>query len=224
MLEGVVAGRIVVVRRALALSKAGVLLAHSLLIKQHVVEVEVGEDAVVGNAVVRVGRLEVVQVRETSTVRSTEIGRHVLVTIVDSVALLTLEELENVILNDRVLADGTSVGSGGLARDAVTNGEDILKAVMLESVAVNIDHTLAVAHTRGKEELVLTARWVDIGANEVLFDRFASVHVLEDCNLGECLFTDAQELPSEIDLNAALRTLVKSHFVSVGEGIDELVW
>ena len=39
--EVVKAGRIVVVRRSLALSKAGVLLSHSLLICQHIVEVEV---------------------------------------------------------------------------------------------------------------------------------------------------------------------------------------
>lgn len=224
VLEGVVAGRIVVVRRALALSKAGVLLAHLLLIAHHVIEVEVREDTVVGNAVVRVGRLVVVEMREASTVRSTKIGRHVLVAIVDSVTLLTMEVLENVMLYDGVLVDGASVGTGGLARDAVTDGEDVLKAVMLESVAVNIDHTLRVAHTRVEEELVLTARWVDVGANEVLLDRFTGVDVLEGCDLGLGILTDAQELPSEMDLNAALGTLVKSNFVGVREGIDELVW
>ena len=95
---------------------------------------------------------------------------------------------------------------------------------MLERVAVNIDHTLAVAHTRVEEELVLTARWVDIGANEVLLDRFTSVHILENCNLGVGILTDTQELPSEMDLNATLFALFESNFVGVREGIDELVW
>ena len=95
---------------------------------------------------------------------------------------------------------------------------------MLESVAVNIDHTLRVAHTRVEEELVLTARWVDVGANEVLLDSFTSIHILEGCNLGLGIFTDAQELPSEMDLNTAFVTFVKCNFIGVGEGIDELVW
>lgn len=224
VLEGVVAGRIVVVRRALALSKAGVLLAHLLLIHHHVIEVEVREDTVVGNAVVLGGRLEVMEMREASTVRSTKIGRHVLVSIIDSVAFLTLEVLKNVMLYDGVLMDGASVGTGGLAGDAVTNGEDVLKTVMLEGVAVNIDHALVVANTGVKEELVLTARWVDVGANEVLLDRFTSIHILEGCNLGLGIFTDAQELPSEMDLNTAFVTFVKCNFIGVGEGIDELVW
>ena len=100
-----------------------------------------------GNAVVGAGRLEVVKVGEASTIDGAKIARHVLVAIVDSVTVLALEELENVLLYDRVLADGTSIGSGGLARDAVTDSENVLKAVMLKRVAVDIDHTLAVAHT-----------------------------------------------------------------------------
>ena len=222
--EVVVAGRVVVVRWALALSKAGVLLAHSLLLPHHIIEVGVREDTVMGNAVVLGGRLEVVEMRESSTVCMTKIGRHVLVAIVDSVALLAFEELKNVMLYDGVLCDGAGVGTGGIAGNAVTNGKDVLKAVMLKRVAVNIDHTLLVAHTRIEEELVLTAWWVDVGANEVLLNRFTSIHILEGCNLGKGFLTNAQELPSEIDLDTALGALIESNFVCVREGVDELVW
>ena len=119
------------VRRALALGEAGVLRTHSLLRPHHIVEVEVREDAVVGNAIVRGGWLEVMQVGEAGPIGSTEAQRHVLVTIVDSVAVLARKEAENVVLHDRVLMDGTGVGTGGLPADAITDGKDILKTVVL---------------------------------------------------------------------------------------------
>ena len=131
MLELVVGGWVMPVRRALILGEAGVLRPRSFLLPHHVVEVEVGEDAVVGNAVVRGGWLEVMQVGEAGAIGSTEAQRHVLVTIVDSVAVLAREEAEDVVLNDRVLMDRTGVGTGGLTADAITDGKDILKTVVL---------------------------------------------------------------------------------------------
>ena len=70
MLKLVVGGWVMPVRRALTLGEAGVLRSCTLLLPHHVVEVDVREDAVVGNAVVRGGRLEVMQVREAATVGS----------------------------------------------------------------------------------------------------------------------------------------------------------
>lgn len=54
----------------MTLGEASVLLAHLLLVAHHVVKVKVREDAVVWNAVVRGGRLEVMQVREAAAVGS----------------------------------------------------------------------------------------------------------------------------------------------------------
>ncbi len=223
VLQGVEAGGVVVVRGALRLCEACVLRTHALLVRHHVVEVQVGEDTVVRHRVVRGGRLVVVQVRETGAVGSAQVERHVLVSVVDGVALLALEELEDVVLHDGVLLDSTGVGAGGLARDAVTDGEDILVLVVLESVAVNVDHTSGVADTRIEQELVLTGRWVDVCADEVSFDGLTGVNVLEDGDLGVSLLTDAEELPAEVDLNATLGALLKSDLVGVGEAVDEFV-
>lgn len=49
VLQGVVLGRVVVVRRTLVLGETGVFLTHLLLVRHHVVEVQVGEDTVVGD-------------------------------------------------------------------------------------------------------------------------------------------------------------------------------
>lgn len=145
VLDGVVTGWVMEVRWALVLLESGVLLAHALLLVEGVVEVDVGEDAVVGHAVVGWRGLEIVQVRETGSVSVAEPEHHVLVAVVDGVGLLTLEEAEHVVLDDGVLVDGTSVGTSGLSADAVTNGEDILEPVVLKGVAVDINLTLLVA-------------------------------------------------------------------------------
>jgi len=104
-----------VVRRTLGLGEASVLLAHLLLVAHHVVEVEVGEDAEVGSGIVGGCGLVIVKMGETGAIVSTKIERHVLVAVVDGVALLALEVLEDVVLHDGVLLDGTSVGTGGVS-------------------------------------------------------------------------------------------------------------
>jgi len=68
VLEGVVAGGVVPVGRTLSLFEFSVLLALLLLVAHHVVEVQVGEHTVVGNAIVGGCGLEVVQMREASGV------------------------------------------------------------------------------------------------------------------------------------------------------------
>lgn len=223
MLELLELGGVVVVRGSLTLCEAGVLLTHLLLVGHHVVEVEVGEDAVVRDAIVGGCGLEVVKMGETSAVMVTQVVRHVLVTIVDGVAVLSIKETENVLLNDRVLLDSASVCATGLSANAITESEDILITVVLESVAVNINHTLGVTNSRVKQELVLFARWVDGGANVVFLDDLTRVDVLEDGNLAISLHLDAHHFPAEVNLNTALCALVKSNLVGVGEGIDEFV-
>lgn len=160
---------------------------------------------------------------ETSAIGGTQVEWHVLVSIVDGVAFLTLEEGEHVVLDDGVLPDSTSVGTGGLARDAVTDGEDVLEFVVLQSVAVHVNHTGVVADTGIEDKFVLLGGRVHIGTNEVSLDLLTSINVLEGGNLGVGILADGEKLPAEVDLNTTLVALLKSDLVSVREGINELV-
>lgn len=223
MLKGVVLGGVVVVGWALGLVERRVLLTHLLLVAESVVEVQVGEDAVVGHRVVGGGGLVVVQMRETGAVVRAEVGRHVLVAIVDGIGLLALEVLEHVMLHDRVLLDGTSVSAGGLTGDAVANGEDVLVFTVLEGVAVDVNLTLAVADTSIKQELVLTRGRVNVGTHEVLLDGFTRVDVFENSDLASGILTDGHHLPAEVNLDTTLSALLKSDLIGVGESINALV-
>ena len=223
VLQSVVAGRVVVVRWALVLREGGVSGTHAELVVDGVVEVEVREDAVVGHAVVGGSGLEIVQVRESGAIGVAQPEWHVLVSIVDGVALLTLEELENVVLDDWVLVDGTSVGTGGLAADAVADGEDILVSVVLQGVAVDIDLAGGIADARVEDELVLLAGWVDVGVGEVMLHGLTSVDVLEGGDVSAVLLADLEELPAEVDLDASLLALFEGDLVGVWESVDELV-
>jgi len=68
VLEGVVPSRVLLVGWSVILLERSVLLSHLLLVTDHVVEVEVGEETVVGDGVVGGCGLEVVQVGESSGV------------------------------------------------------------------------------------------------------------------------------------------------------------
>ena len=155
VLEGVVPSRVLLVGWSVILLERSVLLSHLLLVTDHVVEVEVGEETVVGDGVVGGCGREIVQVGESSGVGGAQPEGHVGVSVVNGVALFALHEAQNVVLHDWVLLDGSRVGTGGLSADAVPDREDILELVVLKGVAVNIDLAVSVADTGVKEELVL---------------------------------------------------------------------
>lgn len=140
VLEVVVTGRVMVVWWAVVLLERSVVRSHANLVIDEVVEVEVGEDAIVRHAIVGTGWLEVMQVGESSTVSAAKPEWHVLVAVIDGVALLTLEEAQHVVLDDRVLMDATGVRASRLSADAVADSENILELVVLQGVAVDVDH------------------------------------------------------------------------------------
>mmetsp|Transcript_37409 Transcript_37409/g.49175 ORF Transcript_37409/g.49175 Transcript_37409/m.49175 type:complete len:382 (-) Transcript_37409:101-1246(-) len=161
--------------------------------------------------------------RETGAVGGAEVERHVLVAVVDGVALAALQVLQQVVLHDGVLLNSAGVGAGGLASDAIADGKDVLELAVLQGVAVDIDHTGGIADAGVEEELVLTGRRVDVGTDEVLLDGLTRVDVLEDGDLGVGILADGLELPAEVKLDAALLALLHGDLVGVGEVVDELV-
>lgn len=89
--------------------------------------------------------LEVVQVAEVGGVGVAEPERLIRVTIVDTVAFLILEESDEVILNDWVLGDSGSVGASSFETDCVTEGEHILKLLVLKGVFVDVHHAVSIS-------------------------------------------------------------------------------
>ena len=144
VLEGIEAGWVLVVRWAAVLLERGKLLAHANLVLDEVVEVEVGEDSIVRHAVIRGCRLEIMQVGETSAIGVAHPEWHVLVAVIDSVALFALKEAQHVVLDDGMLMDRARVRACRLSTDAVTDSKDIFELVVLKGVAVDIDHAIPV--------------------------------------------------------------------------------
>ncbi len=83
--------------------EAGVFFSLSKLRLDHAIEVLLGKNTVLGNPVIHRCRLVVVQVLEVGGVRVAKEEGHKSVPVVDSVNFLTLQEAENVVLNNRVL-------------------------------------------------------------------------------------------------------------------------
>lgn len=114
--------------------------------------------------------LVVVQVLEAGCVSVSELEGHESVAVVNSVDLLTLEELEHVVLHDGVLCCGGTLSTGSIETDSVTKCEDVVVGVMLKSVLVDIDETFAVSEAGILNPLVSLGRRVDVGLEEIFLD------------------------------------------------------
>jgi hypothetical protein len=169
--------------------------------------------------------LVIVQVLEAGCVSVSEEEGHESVAVVNSVDLLTLEELEHVVLHDGVLGSSGTLSTGGLETDGITEGEDVVVGVVLKSVLVDVDETFAVSETGILNPLVSLGRRVNVGLEEVFLDDLTGVNVLESSDLLSVVgvLLNLEHFPSEHNFDSTLVALVKSDLVSVGELVDLLV-
>lgn len=137
----------VVVRRSACLLEAWEFLTSLHFTLHNSAEVPSSKDAVVGNPVVHGSRLVVVVVLEVWCIRVSEPERHESVSIINSIQVLTLHELLNVVLDDWNLMDDGSLGSGGVNADAITKSKNVLESLVLESIWVNINNTFGVSNS-----------------------------------------------------------------------------
>lgn len=169
--------------------------------------------------------LEVPGVLEAVSIRVAEIEWHVRVSIVDTVQLLTIHELLNVVLDNWVLGMSSMLSSSGISLNAVTKSKDILESSVLESVWVDIDEASVVGNSSFNEFGVWNRWWVDIQMSEWVLHSLTAVDVLESCNFLTALISvKFDHFPSEHNINTSLVALVKGDFVGIWEFIDFLIW
>lgn len=113
----------------------------------------------------------------------TEPEGHERVTIIDSVKVLTLKVLLQVVLNNWGLMDGSSLGSGCVNANAISESEDVFESLVLKSVGVNIYNTFLGSDARIKKLLMGLAGRVNHSREEILFNGLSSVDISECCNL-----------------------------------------
>ena len=89
-------------------------------------EVPLGEEAIGWNPMVVLCGLISPGVLEAGGVRVREVEWHISESIIDGIALLTLEELLQVVLDNWALSVGSMLSSINLSLDAVTEGREVL--------------------------------------------------------------------------------------------------
>jgi len=94
-----------------------------------------------------------------------------------------LHEAKKVILDYRVLGNGTSVGAGSLETNSIPKSKDVVVFIVLKSVLINIDTTISISEASVSKELMGLGWWVDASRVEVFLDSNTCVDVLEDGNL-----------------------------------------
>ena len=169
---------------------------------------------------------EVMQVLEVRSILVSKVEWHERVAIVNCIALLAVQVLQNVVLNNWVLVDCSNVGSGKIfSSNAVSEGEDVLVRLVLKRVLVNIDEALMVTKTGISDQFLGLAWWVDTSCEEWLLNDFAVVNVFENSNfLVVFVVLDFNHFPTEHHINVSLVTFIKSNLVCVGKLVDLLVW
>ena len=149
---------------------------------------------------------------------------HECCTIVNGVAVLSLEVVEHVVLDNGALVHRSFLRTGGLKANSVTKGKDIFVLLVLKSVFVNINATPGVRESSVSKEFVGLGWGIDAGDVERLLNDFLCVDILEHGNLlFVFIFLYLEHFPAEHDIDAALVALVKRNFVSISELVDFLV-
>lgn len=131
----------VLIRRSVSLLERGVLDTLVQISLHLVAEVPLGEQTVGWYPMVVLCGLIVPQVLEAGGMRVRKVEWHVCESIVDRIALFSLEELLQIVLHDWALSVGGMLGSCDLSLDAISKGENVLKSLVLESVWVHIDES-----------------------------------------------------------------------------------
>jgi hypothetical protein len=192
---------------------------------QHLREVVAGEDTVVWVLMVRCSWLEVVSVRELGRVRVSQPQVLLRETVVNTVAVLAVQEAEHVVLDHWVLGNSGVVGTGGLETDSVTEGEHVLELVVLQGVLVDVHHAVGITETGLSNDWGWLGGWVDAASEEVLLNDLTRVNILHHGDLlALSIALDLSHFPAEVDLDSTLVALVKSNLVGVWELVDHLVW
>lgn len=102
-----------------------------------------------------------------------EVERHVAVTVVNRIQLVTFHELLHVVLHYWALGNCCVQCTCGSTLDAVSKCEDVVESLMLESVWVDIDKACAVSDACLDQFLMRETGWIDVGVVERSLDHFA---------------------------------------------------
>ena len=164
------------------------------------------------------------KVLEVASVAVTKKEGHESCSIVDSVAILSIQIFEHVVFNNWALVHCTTLSTSSLKSNSVTECKNILILFVLKSVFIDINTTAYVCETSISEELVRFRWWVNAGSVEWLLDDFFSINILEDGNLLVVLiFLNFEHFPSKHHIDATFMTFIKSNLVCVSELIDFLI-
>ena len=98
------------------------------------------------NPVVHGSWLEVVEVLKVRSLRVTEDEGHECVAVIDGIQIFSLHELLNVVFNDGSLVDSSCLSPSCIDANAVSEGENVLKSLVLKGVGVNVNNTLVISN------------------------------------------------------------------------------
>ena len=127
-------------------------------------------------------------------------------------------------LDDRALSNGSMRCTSSFTLDAVTESEDVLKALVLKSIRVHIDHAGAVGNASLDQFGVRLRSWVDVRVVKRNLCSGSSINVSKACHfLAVLVVGNFSHLPTEVDVDATLVAFIEGNLIGVREFEDLLV-
>lgn len=127
-------------------------------------------------------------------------------------------------LDDRALSKCGMRCASSLALDAVTESKDVLKALVLKSIRVDVDHASAIGDASFDQLGVRLRSRIDVRVVEWNLCSGSSINVSEACDfLAVFIVGDFRHLPAEVDIDATLEAFLEGDFIRVREFEDLLV-
>ena len=113
------------------------------------------------------------QVLEVGCIRVAEEEWHEGIAIINSIKVTAFHELLNIVLHNRGLVDSCSLSSSSVDANTISESENVLEALVLKSVRINIYNTLAVGNARVSKLLVRLTGRVNHCGEEIFLNDFA---------------------------------------------------
>ena len=182
MLERVVDGCISVMGWTMTLLESTILLTCRSRTAEILTHVKSAKDSISWNHVVPWCWLKVVKMRETGSVSHSHKEWHEGVAIIDSIAFSAVQELKDIMFDDRVLGLCTNSRPRSFSGDCISESKDIFISFVLKGVLVYINHSILISESRFHDKVMRLTRWIYGSSIEFFFYSSSSINILESSN------------------------------------------
>jgi len=129
-------------------------------------EISVSDDSISWLPVIVWSSFEVMEMSEGGSVGMAHEKWEVRISIIDSIAALSIHESKNVVFDNWTLGHGGSHGSSDVSSDGITKSKNVFESFVLKGIWVYINQTIGISDTAIDEILPGFTWWIKVSVSE----------------------------------------------------------